>query len=74
MNRKRLTIELSEQALENLQAYCRQSGQDQTIVIQTYLLPLGNPQAISAKNDNMLEHYPVESNTISIQTLIHIEN
>ena len=64
MNRKRLTIELNEQALDNLQAYCRQSGQDQTTVIQTYLLKLGNPQAISAKDNDMPEHHPADSNTI----------
>lgn len=45
MDKKRLTIELSEQALDNLSIYCHQSGLDPAAVIQAYLLTLNGVQS-----------------------------
>ncbi|MDV3348672.1 ATP-binding protein [Leptothoe sp. LEGE 181152] len=65
MDTKHLTVELSEQALKNLVAYCEQSGLDSSTVIQSYLLTLGAPQSNLSKEptvtseDQQSEHNPL---------------
>ncbi|MEM9483245.1 MAG: ATP-binding protein [Cyanobacteria bacterium P01_F01_bin.116] len=65
MDTKHLTIELSEQALKNLVAYCEQSGLDSSTVIQSYLLTLGAHQSTLSKvptvvsEDQQSEHNPL---------------
>ncbi|MEM7066467.1 MAG: ATP-binding protein [Cyanobacteria bacterium P01_B01_bin.77] len=68
MNTKPLTIELSEQALENLTAYCEQTGLDQTTVIQSYLLTLGRskPQSV---NEHSTEFAPQQVSSHAINHL-----
>ncbi|MBT9315935.1 sensor histidine kinase [Leptothoe spongobia] len=67
MDTKRLTIELSEQALQNLVAYCDQSGLDSSTVIQSYLLTLGTPQSLLAKEPTIASDDQQAENNVLMQ-------
>ncbi|MEM9906511.1 MAG: response regulator [Cyanobacteria bacterium P01_D01_bin.44] len=65
MNKNRLTLELSDQTLEKLEAYCRQSGLSEAAVIQAYLMTLGEPQSVS-EQDEIIQRLEREKTDLEI--------
>ncbi|NEQ54689.1 MAG: hypothetical protein F6K11_31940, partial [Leptolyngbya sp. SIO3F4] len=59
------SIEISEESLGNLVAYCEQSGLDPSGVIQAYLLTLKKPQAILTEESTVVpEEQQAENNAL----------
>ncbi|MEO0825198.1 MAG: ATP-binding protein [Cyanobacteria bacterium J06635_1] len=65
MDKNRVTIDLSDQALEKLEAYCRQSGLSKAAVIQAYLITLGEPQSVS-EQDKIIQRLEREKTDLEI--------